>query len=74
MIVQNIADRKLSTVYANETNLKGKLRKKLRGPSKNLGDHGPPRASLRTATGYYVSLPFKACASHCSGRQTFERL
>jgi len=32
-------------------NLNGKLRKKLRGPSKNLGGHGPPRPPLRIATG-----------------------
>jgi len=44
-IVQNIAGRNLSTVCVNQTNLNGKLRKKLggvsRGPRKNLGGHGP---------------------------------
>jgi len=54
IIVQNIAGRKLSTVYVNQMNLNGKLRKKLEGligePGKNLGGHGPPRPPLRIAT------------------------
>jgi len=41
--------------YVNQTNLNGKLRKKLAGganggPNKNLGGHGPPRPPLRIAT------------------------
>jgi len=52
-LFKNISGRKLSTVYVNQTNLNGKLRKKLggttRGPSKNLGDHVPPRSPLRIA-------------------------
>jgi len=41
-------------VCVNQTNLNGKLRKKLGGPnggpSKKLGGHGPPRPPLRIAT------------------------
>jgi len=33
-----VGDQKLSTVYVNQMNLNGKLRKKLRGATKNLGD------------------------------------
>jgi len=44
MIVQNIAGRKLSTGYSNQTNLNGKLRKKLWGQSRNLGGPWPTQA------------------------------
>jgi len=46
------------STYVNRMNLNGKLRKKLggpnRGPSNNLGDHGPPRPPLRIATATVV--------------------
>ena len=42
----NIADWKLFTVYINQTNLKGKLRKKLGGQPKIWGSHGPPSLPL----------------------------
>ena len=45
----------LATVHMSTKRTNGKLRKKLGGPNgglnKNLGSHGPPRPSLRIATG-----------------------
>jgi len=44
----------LSAVYVNQTNLNGKLRKKLEGQTgahQNSGGHGPSRPHLRIATG-----------------------
>jgi len=45
IIVQNIAGRKLSTVYANQKNLNGKLRKKLgakQTSGRAIAHPGPP--------------------------------
>jgi len=57
-------------LYVYQTNLNGKLRKKLGEPSKNLGGHGPPRPPLRIATGcklYYEStVSFKNTSTQAS--------
>jgi len=49
-------------LYVYQMNLKGKLTKKLWGPSKNLGGHGPPRLPLRIATGHHISFSYFAAA------------
>jgi len=67
-LFKNIAGRKLTTVYVNQTILNGKLRKKLggqpAGQAKIWGCHGPPRSPLRIATGY---APAAAISLMCAG-------
>jgi len=53
-------------VYVNQTNLNGKLRKKLvgsyKGPTKNMGVHGPPIPPLESQ----LALVFDTVLTTCT--------